>query len=76
MLLDDEDAAAFTAFEAAARTELAPAGAFQDDLVARIVAAAWRARRTDRLEAALLAATSPTLVRAMRTQPRPRSGSG
>jgi hypothetical protein len=54
LLLDDEDAAAFAAFEAAARTELAPAGAFQADLVTRIVAAAWRARRADRLEAALL----------------------
>ena len=54
LLLDDEDAAAFAAFEAAARTELAPAGEFQADLVARIVTAAWRARRADRLEAALL----------------------
>ena len=54
VLLDDEDAAAFAAFEAAARTELAPAGEFQADLVGRIVTAAWRARRADRLEAALL----------------------
>ena len=33
VLLDDEDASAFAAFEAAARTELAPAGEFQADLV-------------------------------------------
>jgi hypothetical protein len=54
VLLDDENAAAFGAFEAAVRAELAPAGALQADLVARIVVAAWRARRADRLEAALL----------------------
>ena len=54
VLLDDEDAADFAAFEAAVRTELAPAGALETDLVARIVTAAWRARRADRLEAALL----------------------
>jgi hypothetical protein len=36
------------------RAELAPAGALQADLVARIVVAAWRGRRADRLEAALL----------------------
>lgn len=54
VLLDDEDAAAFGAFEAAVRAELAPVGALQADLVARIVMAAWRARRGDRLEAALL----------------------
>jgi len=54
VLLDDEDAAAFGAFEAAVRNELAPVGALQADLVARIVVAAWRAPRADRLEAALL----------------------
>jgi hypothetical protein len=53
VLLDDEDADRFAAFEAAAQTELAPAGEFQAELVARIVTAAWRARRADRLEAAL-----------------------
>jgi hypothetical protein len=36
------------------RAELAPSGALESDLVARIVTAAWRARRADRLEAALL----------------------
>jgi hypothetical protein len=54
VLLDDEDAADFAAFEAAVRAELAPAGALEAHLAARIVAAAWRARRADRLEAALL----------------------
>ena len=54
MLLVDENAAAFGAFEAALHDELAPEGALQTDLVARIVVATWRARRADRLEAALL----------------------
>jgi hypothetical protein len=54
VLLDDESSTAFGAFEAAVRAELAPAGALQADLVARIVVAAWRGRRADRLEAALL----------------------
>jgi hypothetical protein len=54
MLLVDENAAAFGAFEAALHDELAPEGALQADLVARIVVAAWRARRADRLEAAVL----------------------
>jgi hypothetical protein len=54
MLLDDEDPAAFADFEAAARRELAPAGDFQADLVRRIVSAAWRAQRADRLEAGLM----------------------
>jgi hypothetical protein len=55
VLLDDEDVADFAAFEARVRADLAPIGAFQADLVARIVSAAWRARRADRMEAALLA---------------------
>jgi hypothetical protein len=54
VLLDDEDVADFAAFEAVVRAELAPVGGFQADLVARIVSASWRARRADRLEAALL----------------------
>lgn len=53
LLLDDEDVATLAALDAAARAELAPEGAFQAELVTRIVAAAWRARRADRLEAAL-----------------------
>ena len=54
MLLADEDAAEYRAFQAAARAELAPMGALQSELAARIVTTAWRARRADRLEAALL----------------------
>jgi len=54
VLLDDEDPAEFAAFAASLRDELAPHGVLQADLVARIVSAAWRARRADRLEAALL----------------------
>jgi hypothetical protein len=54
VLLDDENATEFRAFQAAARAELAPAGTLQSELVERIVTAAWRARRGDRLEAALL----------------------
>ena len=54
MLLVDENAAAFGAFEAALHEELAPEGALQADLVARIVVAVWRARRVDRFEAAVL----------------------
>jgi hypothetical protein len=41
------------------RAELAPAGALEADLVTRIVTAAWRARRADRLEAALLSRHLP-----------------
>jgi hypothetical protein len=54
VLLADEDAAEYRAFQAAAREELAPEGALQSELAARIVTTAWRARRADRLEAALL----------------------
>jgi hypothetical protein len=54
ILLQDEDSADFAAFDAAVRAELAPAGALEADLVTRLVTAAWRARRADRLEAALL----------------------
>ena len=54
LLLADEDAAEFRAFQAAAQAELAPSGALQTELAARIVTTAWRARRADRLEAALL----------------------
>jgi hypothetical protein len=54
VLLADEDAAEYRAFQAAAQAELAPVGALQSELAARIVTTAWRARRADRLEAALL----------------------
>jgi hypothetical protein len=54
VLLDDENASEFRAFQAGARAELVPSGTLQSELIARIVTAAWRARRGDRLEAALL----------------------
>jgi hypothetical protein len=41
------------------RAELAPAGALEADLVTRVVTAAWRARRVDRLEVALLGRCLP-----------------
>ncbi len=56
VLLDDENAAEFRAFAAALQAELAPEGRLQADLVGRIVMAAWRARRADKLEAGLLGA--------------------
>jgi hypothetical protein len=55
VVLDGEDAAAFQAFQAALRAELAPAGVLQHDLVSRIALGLWRARRSDRTEAALIA---------------------
>jgi hypothetical protein len=54
VLLEDENPAAFAALAGTAQTALAPADEFQAELVARIASAAWRARRADRLEAALL----------------------
>ena len=62
VLLPDEDAADFVAFEAEVRAELAPAGGLEADLVARIVTAAWRARRADRLEAGLLGRELPDVL--------------
>jgi hypothetical protein len=53
VLLGDEDESAFAAFSAAVAGELRPEGALQSDPAGRIAAAAWRARRADRLEAAL-----------------------
>jgi len=54
VLLADEDSAEYRAFQAAAQVELAPVGALQTELATRIVTTAWRARRADRLEAAML----------------------
>ena len=54
VLLDDEDYVRFAAFEAAIRAELVPTGALEADIVARIVAAARRARRADRMGMALM----------------------
>jgi hypothetical protein len=54
LLLADESARDFARFANALRAELAPVGALESELALRITAAAWRARRADRLEAALL----------------------
>ncbi len=55
VLLEDEDATEFRRFARALEAELMPAGRLQADLVDRIVMAAWRTRRADKLEAGVLA---------------------
>jgi hypothetical protein len=54
VLLPQEDAAEFAALEAEILAELAPAGALQTVLARRIVMAAWRLARADRMEAEAL----------------------
>jgi hypothetical protein len=54
LVLPEEDAAAFQALEVALLEELAPVGALQAVLAARVVSAAWRLMRADRLEAEVL----------------------
>jgi hypothetical protein len=54
VLLADENVAEFQALEEALRAELAPEGALQSLLVARIALAAWRMLRADRMEIELL----------------------
>jgi hypothetical protein len=54
LLLSDESAHEFAALAGALRAELAPRGALQSELALRVAAAAWRARRADRVEAAVL----------------------
>ena len=54
LLLDGEDAAEFRAFATRLQAELMPEGVLQESLVGRITIAAWRSRRADRLESALL----------------------
>ena len=54
VLLPQEDAAEFAALEAAILAELAPQGALQTVLARRIVMAAWRLARADRMEAEAL----------------------
>jgi hypothetical protein len=76
VLLDDEDVADFAAFGAAVRAKLAPVGGFQADLVARIVSASWRARRADRLEAALLGRYLADVWRSDRGDPQVALGFG
>jgi hypothetical protein len=55
MVLQGEDAAEFAALEAALMEELAPEGALQSLLAQRVVAAAWRLTRAERIEAQLFA---------------------
>ena len=54
VVVPDEDAAAFAALEAALLAELAPVGALQAVLAQRVVSAAWRLMRADRIEAEVL----------------------
>jgi hypothetical protein len=54
LLLSDESAREFADLAGALRAELAPQGLLQTELALRVAAAAWRARRADRVEAALL----------------------
>jgi hypothetical protein len=53
MVLPGESATEFAALEAALLEELAPEGALQTVLARRVVAAAWRLERAERLEADL-----------------------
>jgi hypothetical protein len=55
VVLDDEDAGAFAALEAALLEELAPQGVLQRLLAGRIVRAAWRLERAERIETELFA---------------------
>jgi hypothetical protein len=55
VLLDDEDAKQFEAMEEALAADLAPVGALQRLLARRLVAAAWRLERADRIESELFA---------------------
>jgi hypothetical protein len=55
MVLPGESPAAFEALETALLEELAPEGALQTVLARRVVAAAWRLERAERLEAGLFA---------------------
>jgi hypothetical protein len=55
VVLPGESAAEFAALEAALMEELAPDGALQAVLARRVVAAAWRLERAERLEAELFA---------------------
>ncbi len=50
-LVADEDVEAFTALEASILEELAPVGALQKILAGRVVRAAWRLERSERIEA-------------------------
>jgi hypothetical protein len=54
LVLAEEDVAAFCALETALFEERAPAGALQTVLAQRVVSAAWRLLRADRMEAEVL----------------------
>jgi hypothetical protein len=54
VLLDDEDASEFEALAAALRDQLAPDGALQEILIARLTLVVWRMFRADRMEIELL----------------------
>jgi hypothetical protein len=55
VLLHDEDAGAFEALAEALAQDLAPVGALQAVLARRLVVAAWRLERADRIERELFA---------------------
>jgi hypothetical protein len=55
LVLPKEDLAEFQALEAALLAELGPEGALQSVLAQRVVSAAWRLMRADRIEADVLA---------------------
>jgi hypothetical protein len=55
VVVGDESAEAFAAFEAALVADLAPEGALQALLAGRIARAAWRLQRAERIEAELFA---------------------
>lgn len=55
VLLADEDPDEFLAFDEALRAEMAPDGALQALLARRVVIAAWRMLRCDRMEGELFA---------------------
>ena len=54
VVLPQDDAAEFTALEAALLDELAPVGALQTVLARRVAVAAWRLTRADRLQLEVL----------------------
>jgi hypothetical protein len=56
VVLPEEDAEEFAGLEAAMIEELAPVGALQTVLARRVVVAAWRLARADRIETELFAA--------------------
>lgn len=58
ILLEGEDEAAFTAMDQGLKADLQPRGALETLLASRLVIAAWRMDRADRIEADLLTSTS------------------